>query len=200
MRDLDRNEVLVVGRIILDPPLTPREQSFQIDGIDILGSEDDLERNNRYIINLSINDELSEKETMVKFPNLRDFYSENIFRAKDQTFYYLQYSQSPFYLLNGKILMKYLYGKPADNRWMQGQSLQTYKETLEYILFPIRAYIDIKSKEQAVYVGSIKVKRSETNKILSVTLIDEYEEALEDFKKNFGERPLGKSMMKMLEE
>lgn len=200
IRDLNSSDILVVGRIIFDPPITPREQRFHIDGVDILGSQDDLEKNNRQAVNLSIDTELPQKEKVKKHAKLLDYYSKNIFRTKDNKFFYLQYKQEPFYIVNGRVLLDYVYGKAADNRWMQGQSSVTYGESIQYMLFPIRALVDVKSKEQAVYVGSLKVKRNEDNKILSVELIDEYEEALKDFKVNYGDRPLGKSMMKIVNE
>ena len=54
------------------------------------------------------------------------------------------------------------------------------------ILLPMGLKLDIKRKDQAIYIGHFKYTRDDFNSIIKIELLNNYSKALKDFKKKYG--------------
>lgn len=152
-------EVIITGKFILDPPLEDYEQQVHMDGIDIFNLEEKHEKN---IKNKIIYLTSTESKSLNRDPRLSDYNDrlEAIFGLN----YYVVSKNRPLYLLQGQIFT----GAQSKMRLPGG------------ITF------NIKAKDRAIYVGTIKFTRNDYNSITDIEIIDEYKKTNKEFRKHFG--------------
>lgn len=164
INEVEQNEVIVVGRIVLDPPLEGGEQtldtvSFTRAGLIINPSAANYrnkvtlltDRENRKITDLSMGD-----------------YRGRIEAALGETFY-VRAINEPFYVIRSEIWMS-----------LTGHGM-------EKAVLPSGYRIDLRPGDKAVYIGTIKYHRDEFFGTNKVELIDEYKKEQAAFRVKFGD-------------
>lgn len=74
-----------------------------------------------------------------------------------------------------------------------------FQETFRILLLPIRGKINISPTDQAIYIGTLEFKRDEFGAVEKVKVIDEYDQALVEYQKKFGNNLLKKSLIQIME-
>lgn len=164
LSEVEPSEVIVVGKIVLDPPLEGGEQSletfsFASGGLIINPSASNYrncvtlltDRENREITDLSTSD-----------------YRGRIEAALGETFY-VRAANEPFYVIRSEIWMS-----------LTGNGM-------EKAILPSGYRIDIRPGDKAVYIGTIKYHRDEFFGTSKVELIDEFKKEQAAFRMKFGD-------------
>lgn len=159
---IEPNETIVVGKIVLSPPLQDGEQSMKT--VSALRSSiliNPHARKYRNKIILLTNDE----KRQIGEPSLKD-YRGRIEAELGETFYVTAQNR-PLYILGGEIFM----------------SVKEYG--LNKARLPGIYKIDIRPNDKAVYIGTIIYHRDEFFDITQIELIDDYKTEKVAFEKRF---------------
>ena len=160
------DDVIVVGKVELHPPLSEDELSMSsIRPVVQFGGGCLFAPTGRQFKNtaLLLTDTKMRKLTE---PQIGD-YTNRIAAPLDETFYVTVPNSAPLFVIRSEILM----GVSAD---------------VEKAVLPSGYKIDIRRDDKAVYIGTLKYYRDEFSEIKRVELIDDYERENAAFKKIFG--------------
>ena len=163
-RDVGGDDVMLVGKIELVPPLKPDEQQYRI-GWDPLNSK-------RYIMGRAIlftadKPEYKERTGYALNPPL------------EQTFF-VKVPKAHRYVVKGSVTMSF-----ASN----GASARSGFDQSE-LLFPVPIELDVRPGDKAVYVGTLRLHRDEFHEVTKAELRDDYAFAMKEYRKRFAGEPL----------
>ena len=148
------DQVVVIGKVVLTPPLDKDEQKFGA-----VGSEGF--KNKMLLIT---GDQQREVATPLSLGDL----GGRIEAPFGKTFF-AKSDAKPFYVLIGDVVT-----------WT-GASNQ-----MGGMYFPAGFKVDAQPGDKAIYIGTIHYYRDEFSKITKVEVVDDYDETLSLYKKNFG--------------
>ncbi len=162
LSDLGKNEVIVVGRIVVDPPFAPDEQSFSPkvfsdwykDTI-TLGTYKKDPPAGKYDYDQFGSDE-----------------GKDMFFVKLNKTFFVKGENRSFYIVGGSVVMKYV--SSGNNIYITTQA------------YPARFKVNIRSSDKAVYIGTLIYKRNDFGGVKKVKFKDEYKKARKEFRKKFG--------------
>jgi hypothetical protein len=161
--EVEKNEVILVGKIAIDPPLGEGDQTlktvaFRDGGMIINPSAKDY-RNKVLLLTNSNNRRVAD-------PSMGD-YRGRIEAALGETFY-VRVPNEPFYVVRSEI-------------WMDLKAIG-----MEKMVLPAGYRIDIRPGDRAVYVGTILYHRDEFFSTDKVKVVDEYKKESAAFRGRFG--------------
>lgn len=169
LNSVKNDEVIIVGTIELIPRLVKDEQELDPPSGVIALGDYASLNRNRALIQFNNQPEASDYKYLIN-PEL------------GKTFFF-KVSRDMKYMVEGNVLMEFggLYGDTGK------------------IVLPTWFKVDIKPNDRAVYIGKIKYKRDDFNSITELKLIDDYSNALKQFRKKFGKKyTLRKSLIKKI--
>ncbi|MCW8901783.1 MAG: hypothetical protein OQK75_10005 [Gammaproteobacteria bacterium] len=105
------------------------------------------------------------------------------------------------YVINPELGKVFFFKVPRDlNYIVDGEILTVFSRFgSEKILLPTGFKINIKTSDKAVYIGKITYIRDDFNSVTRVEFKDDYNKALKEFRKKFGEKyKLRKSLVKAI--
>ncbi len=71
-----------------------------------------------------------------------------------------------------------------------GKHMEAEVELIERkVVFPIRYRLDVKPEDRAIYIGTLRFHRDEFGSVTKVELLDQYEQAMDDYRSRFGNGP-----------
>ncbi|HEO65190.1 MAG TPA: hypothetical protein ENI73_04885 [Spirochaetes bacterium] len=162
LSDLGKNEVIVVGRIVVDPPFAPDEQSFSPKGLSDWYKD---------IITLGT----YQKDPPAGKYDYDQFGADegkDMFLVKLNKTFFLKGKNRSFYIVGGSVVMKY------ENR---GNSVHITTRA-----YPARFKVNIRPNDKAVYIGTLIYKRNDFGDVKKVKFKNEYKKAKKEFRKKFG--------------
>jgi len=159
LQEVGQNEVIVVGRIVLDPPLGEGEQNLKTFSAGIINPSARQYRNKVILLTDKENRRITE-------PSIGD-YRDRIETGLGETFY-VRAKNEPFYVVRSEIMM------------------DLTAAGMEKAILPAGYRIDLRPGDRAVYIGTIKYHRDEFFATNRVELIDEYGKESATFKNKFG--------------
>jgi len=162
-RDVGGDDVMLVGKIELVPPLKPDEQQYR--ALDPLNSK-------RYFMGRAI------LFTADK-PEYRDRTGHALNPPLEQTFF-VKLPKAHRYVVKGSVTMTF-----ASN----GASARSGFDQTE-LLFPVPIELDVRPGDKAVYVGTLRLHRDEFHEVTKAELRDEYTAAMKEYRKRFAGEPL----------
>ncbi len=165
--NLKDNEVLVIGKIIFDPPLG---DSFY----NISDSRNCFPYEFKDKIHIWIDEKIQDPPTEKTYNSSMGFYFTNRIIARLNNDFYIKFKRKSFYILEMFILQECEYVNKGT------RNLNTNK-----LIIPIRAMVKIKPNDKAVYIGTLKFDHNEFYSITKTTLIDDFEKVKKDFQKEF---------------
>ena len=148
------NQVVIIGKVILTPPLEKDEQKYQAVGTEGF-------RNKMLLIT---GDQMREVSTPLSIGDL----GGRIEAPFEKTFF-AKSDAKPFYVLLGDIVTR-----TGSSSEMGGMA------------FPAGFKVDIQPGDRAIYIGTIHYYRDEFSRVTKVEVVDQYDEALSLYQKNFG--------------
>jgi hypothetical protein len=162
LSEVQPGAVLVVGAVEVVPPLRPGEKELDIPN-DIFGMEEMLSNRAWLTIGRSPATPIDEGEVTIN-PEL------------GQTYYFAVPKDAP-YMVGGYVMVDYQ---------VIHTSSTTATSSDRRVVIPGTLRLDIRPDDEAIYVGTIRVKRDDFNEVIEATLVDDYQHAAADFKKRFG--------------
>ena len=176
--EVKAKETLIVGRIILVPPLQKDEQIF---GTGMFDKSEETFRNKVFLIT---------DDTYRRLPsNLGTKEWGSMIGATFDEPFYVKGASKPFFILAGMVKM---------------QSYTTQTGRVVYIhdenaWLPGGLKVNLQPTDRAVYIGTVKYHRNEFFDITKAEIIDEFKKVRQEFQKKFGrELPLQKRMVVVL--
>ncbi len=170
------NNVVIVGRFVVDPPLKKDDVIIHQPDVPEKYSSEPY----RNLIRMGVSDKLPPNDYSTRPLDRKDPINKNsIIKKLEKTFYFKAPKKS-FYLTGGYTI-KRLVGKYTFPQWY---------------IFPARYKINIRSTDKAIYIGTLYYKRDEFGSMES-KVKDEYKKAKKQFIKKFGRKvKLNKRLMK----
>lgn len=111
-------------------------------------------------------------------------------------------SESSISLIHPKLGKTFFFTVPKNMKYMVDGyvAVDLYAGGIDSkVVLPVGFKIDIKPGDKAVYIGKLIYKRDDFNSVTSVKLVDDYTQALKQFKKKFGSKvKLRKSLLKKI--
>lgn len=164
--DIAPGETIVVGKIVISPPVDETEQTLKTvnatnGGIMINPSAEEYKNK---IVLLTDN-----KLRRIEDPGISD-YRGRIEAPLGQTFYARAQNSGPLYVNRSEIMM----------------SLN--RSGMEKAVLPSGYKINIRPGDKAVYIGTIKYHRDEFFEVHKIEIIDDYEKESAAFRKKFGKK------------
>lgn len=163
--ELRNDQVVIVGRVELVPPLDTQEQQFSRHGM--IGGE---KLRNKLL--------LLTHDTWRRLRDDREIadYKGRIEATLGKNFF-VQSDNKPFYILLGEL-------------WVT-----LGEDRLDKVYLPGGLKVDVRPGDKAVYIGTLRYYRNEYFHVTSNKVVDDYERANTDFRKKFGAgAPLRKSL------
>lgn len=164
LKELENDEVIVVGKIVIDPPFEAGEQkmktvSYSSEGL-MINPVANHYRNKVLLL-------VDKQNRRIADPPLGD-YKGRIEAELGET-YYARARREPFYVVRSEI-------------WMNMRSIG-----IEKMVVPAGYRVDIRPDDRAVYLGTILYHRDEFFSAENVEVIDEYKKESVAFRGKFGE-------------
>jgi hypothetical protein len=162
LSEVASDTVILVGRIEVLPKVDVKDKDLKLGTFDPFNVKE--EYRNRAILYLS--DKVSEQEP-----------TKDIFNPKLDETYFFRIPKDKRFLVYGSVFTYYRVAM-VDRRQMR-------TDTNEIVL-PVPVEFDIRPTDKAVYVGTWRFQRDEFNEITKAEMIDQYQVALAEFRKQFG--------------
>lgn len=163
LNDLEADEVIVVGRIVVDPPVDGDQKlktvAFTEGGL-LINPNAGRFRNKVLLLT-------DREDRRIVDPSMGD-YDGRIEAELGETFC-VRAKREPFYVIRSEILMKLKTTGP------------------DRVVLPSGYRIDIRPGDRAVYTGTIKYHRDEFFGTEKIELVDEYNKVYPAFRKRFGD-------------
>ncbi len=164
--DIGPDETVVVGKIVISPPVDETEQTLstvQSTGGACMVNPSAKQYKNTIVL-------LTDKKLRrIADPEPGD-YRGRIEAPLDETFYARAPNSGPLYVNRSEIMMA------------------LYRSGMEKAVLPSGYKIDIRRGDKAVYIGTIKYHRDEFFEVHKIEIIDEYEKESAVFRKKFGKK------------
>lgn len=162
-RDVGGDDVMLVGKIELVPPLKPDEQKYR--AWDPMNSK-------RYFMGRAI---LFTDDK----PEYRERTGHALNPPLEQTFF-VKLPKAHRYVVKGSVTMTF-----ASN----GSSARSGFDQSE-LLFPVPIQLDVRSGDKAIYIGTLRLHRDEFHEVTKAELRDDYAAAMKEYRKRFADDPL----------
>lgn len=162
LNEVAQNEVIVVGKIVLDPPLDDSEQRLKTfsSGSGLIINPSAQHYRNKVIL-------FTDKENRkITNPAAGDYHGR--IETTLGEIFYVRANNEPFYIVRSEI-------------WMDLSN-----SGMEMAVLPAGHRIDLRPGDRAVYIGTIKYHRDEFFTTNNVEVIDDYNKELAAFKTKFG--------------
>lgn len=161
LKSLDEDEVVLVGRIELVPPLEEFEQNLKT-----LGSK--RYKNAAMFV-------IGERPVDVQNPGLRDGkYADGVTFGED---FYLRRKRNDTLIYSGSIILT--------QSSMVGHGRRASVD-VERLILPGGLKYDIQASDKAVYIGTLRYHRDDYNAIIKVDLLNDFDKANKTFTERFG--------------
>ena len=159
LSDVRDGEVLIVGKVVLDPPLRPDEQ--------VLGESYEEYRN---AVMLIVDDELRDASSL-RYGDL----SERIETPFDSTFF-VGRTANPFWILQGWVVMH------AEVEAVgPGGSVESGNAPLFGVL-----RVNVQPGDKAIYIGTLRYQRDDFFGTERLEVLDDFATAQAEFRRKFG--------------
>lgn len=173
--EVRRNEVLVAGKIVFDPPLTAEGRDLRA------ASQDAVTWDGVWLI---CGDRMRKIDAKKLSPDAPEF-RKKISAVQGDTFYYACDAR-PFYLIAGSFYRNI--HRLSTSRGISGE--------FDAVVLPGSFYVDVKSGDEAVYIGTIKYSLDSAYNAKKIEVMDEYDREMPVFRKIFGGLKLRKALVK----
>jgi hypothetical protein len=161
LKSLDEDEVVLVGRIELVPPLEEFEQNLKT-----IGSK--RYKNAAMFV-------IGERPVDVQNPGLRDGkHADRVTFGKD---FYLRRKRNDTLIYSGSIILT--------QSSMVGHGRRASVD-VERLILPGGLKYEIQASDKAVYIGTFRYHRDDYNAITKVDLLNEFDKANKTFAERFG--------------
>lgn len=161
IKSLDEDEIVLVGRIELVPPLEEFEQNLKT-----IGSK--RYKNAAMFV-------IGERPVDVQNPGLRDGkYADGVKFSED---FYLRRKRSDTLIYSGSIILT--------NSAMVGHGHRTSVD-VERLILPGGLQYQVRPSDRAIYIGTLRYHRDDYNAITKVDLLDEFDKANKAFVEQHG--------------
>ena len=161
--EVAQDEVLVIGRIQIIPPIKPEEQTYRAN---------DPFDNKRHFIGRAV-------MFMSDKPEYQNHTGHALNPGLEETFF-LKVPRSQRYMVKGSVTMSF--------KMRAVSARQTAVDQAE-LMFPSPAELDIRPGDKAIYIGTLRMHRDEFHEVTKAEIRDDYAAALADYKKKFGSAP-----------
>lgn len=171
LSDVKPDEVILVGKVKLTPPLKESEQDLNVPGMAFSSTTPDEFYKNKFYFAV--------KDKMIDMRKLDGaFWSDGFGRVELEKTFFIKTKKARTLYYSGGVL------------YLSWQAKKYFPGGLKYLLQP---------GDKAVYIGTIEYHRDEFNGIDDVKLLNEYGEAKKQFSKKFGRKiPLRKAKVKLI--
>lgn len=161
IKSLDEDEIVLVGRIELVPPLEEFEQNLKT-----IGSK--RYKNAAMFV-------IGERPVDVQNPGLRDGkYADGVKFGED---FYLRRKRSDTLIYSGSIILT--------QSAMAGHGRRTSVD-VERLILPGGLKYEVQPTDRAIYIGTLRYHRDDYNAITKVDLLDEFDKAKKAFIEQHG--------------
>ncbi len=164
--DVQADETVVVGKIVVSPPVDEIEQTLSTarssGGTCLVNPSANQYKNTIVLLT-------DKKLRRIADPEVSD-YNGRVEAPLGETFYARAPNSSPLYVNRSEIMMA------------------LYRSGMEKAILPSGYKIDIRRGDKAVYIGTIKYHRDEFFEVHKIDIIDEYEKESAAFRKKFGKK------------
>ena len=188
--DVGNNQVILVGKIILHPPLGEKEQK-------IVGLGADSLINGILIINDYNWKNFTRNQLDVKMgqTQLPELWLNRIEAKIGETFFSIC-TEGSLYLFTGMICLDASFHQlpPTFTINYDSHNVKDPSYVMDYIYLPLDVKVNIKAGDKAVYMGTIHIYRDEFNNVEKIVQEDNYNQEIIEFRKKFGNMPLRKSL------
>lgn len=172
LKEVEQDEVIVVGKIVLDPPLDDGDQTLKT--VAFTDEAVVINPTARHFRNKVLL--LTDRESRwIADPSPGD-YRGRIEAELGETFY-VRARNEPFYVVRSEI-------------WMNLK-----KSGMDKLVLPAGYRIDLRPGDRAVYIGTIKYHRDEFFSTERIEVVDEYKKEYATFRKRFGDSILLRKAM-----
>lgn len=176
VKSLGKNDVLLVGKVILEPPLSKDEMKtpYSLPLLTMYGKSGEINIYFQDKLTPLNNLEVGMKESL-----------NSISSEFNKTFFVKMDKKPHYYLYYGYIIMGIDTDLPND-----------------YIFhyLPLGMKININDQDKAIYIGTIKYTRDEFFRITKLEVIDEYDTVVKEYQAKYGATlPLKKSLIQPIE-
>ncbi len=175
VNDVSKNEVIIVGRIELVPPLEKDELRIEVGGPDVMGWEEMI-RDHAFLEFNAVPERKDEYDKIWANPKLRETYVLSI--SKDTP-----------YLVGGRVYLQRWFRSTGRVVGVGGHVEPEIEMVERKVVFPIRYRLDVKPDDRAIYIGTLRFHRDEFGSVTKVELLDEYDQALQGYRARFGNGP-----------
>lgn len=161
MKSLDEDEVVLVGRIELVPPLEEFEQNLKT-----IGSK--RYKNSAMFV-------IGERPVDVQNPGLRDGkYADGVTFGED---FYLRRKRNDTLIYSGSIILT--------QSSLRGHGRRATVD-VDRLILPGGLKYEIQAADRAVYIGTLRYHRDDYNAITKFDLLNEFDKANRTFTERFG--------------
>lgn len=170
---LKQGETIIVGKVVIDPPLTGKDRKLRTMG------SDNVSENTVWLI---CGDRMRKPAINDLAPDSDEFKGK-IDALQGETFYYS--SPAPFYIIAGSFYRN-IYRFAGDSSHTE----------YDAVLLPGGFYADIRPGDRAIYIGTVKYHIDSVFNVTRVEIIDEYDREMPMFRRMFGTIKLRKALIK----
>ncbi len=158
------DEVVVVGKIEIVPPIKPEEQTYK--ALDPLNAK-------RHFMGRAV-------MFMSDQPEYQEYTGDALNPPLEQT-YFLKVPKAKRYMVKGSVTMAFAL------RTVSRRQAVTEQTELK---FPAPLALDIRPGDRALYVGTLRLHRDEFHEVTRAEVRDDYARAVADYRKKFPGAPL----------
>jgi hypothetical protein len=158
------DEVLVVGRIEIVPPIKPEEQSYK--ALDPFNSKRHFM--GRAVLFMSDKPEYQE-------------YTGDALNPPLQETWFLKVPRTKRYMVKGSVTMAFALRTVSRRQAVTDQT---------ELLFPAPLALDIRPADKAVYIGTLRLHRDEFHEVTRAEVRDDYAKAVAEYRAKFPGAPL----------
>ena len=157
------DEVLVVGKIEIVPPIKPEEQSYK--ALDPFNSK-------RHFMGRAV-------MFMADTPGYREHTGDALNPPLEET-YFLKVPKAKRYMVKGSVTMAFAL-RTVSRR-------QAVTEQTE-LMFPAPLALEVRPGDRAIYVGTLRLHRDEFHEVTRAEVRDEYARAVKEYRAKFPGAP-----------
>jgi hypothetical protein len=157
------DEVLVVGKIEIVPPIKPEEQSYK--ALDPFNSK-------RHFMGRAV-------MFMADKPEYREYTGDALNPPLEET-YFLKVPKAKRYMVKGSVTMAFAL-RTVSRR-------QAVTEQTE-LMFPAPLALDVRPGDRAIYVGTLRLHRDEFHEVTRAEVRDDYARAVKEYRAKFPGAP-----------
>ncbi|GMT49400.1 MAG: hypothetical protein IEMM0008_0939 [bacterium] len=193
IKNMKNNEMVVVGRIELDPPLKPGEQIIPTLNNKKYKAQNDFLFKDIAMMNINYK-KLSSPRDIAIVSSTRDPMNElynfkHGINAKLEKTFYVKSENKSFYIIESFIIIE-MSNKKVGTTYIRRRNyteqIPIIKTTIENLVLPGGYKVNTQDGDKAIYIGTLKYTRDEFNQIINSKIIDNYKKENMKFVKKFG--------------